>query len=251
MCTLSGRTVAVLSPGAQKRGSYPPSPPHQLDSTKGCLMEWLGQRCVMKWMRERDLLIAQTMAFVQSVTGKKPDGRRICLRPTRLRTGRRRCALADATPALPTLPRRCTTSRPCWPRAAPLPNRRKPAPIAPARPAGRLPVRDPGPRRQFPRASGTVQPRARGLLQRHHGQGPRLAQGEANCRRGWANSQPPFGPLLPADLLQHRQQVRQKRLRVFAHREVAEALHDGGLAAGDAVRHRKRLLRRAGIIVFA
>jgi len=30
----------------------------------------------MKWMRERDLLIAQTMAFVQSVTGKKPDGDR-------------------------------------------------------------------------------------------------------------------------------------------------------------------------------
>jgi hypothetical protein len=28
----------------------------------------------MKWMRERDLLIAQTMEFVQSVTGKKPDG---------------------------------------------------------------------------------------------------------------------------------------------------------------------------------
>src|SRR4051812_47689405 len=27
----------------------------------------------MKWMIERDLLIAQTMAFVQSVTGKKPD----------------------------------------------------------------------------------------------------------------------------------------------------------------------------------
>jgi hypothetical protein len=27
----------------------------------------------MKWMRERDLLIAQTMAFVQSVTGKQPD----------------------------------------------------------------------------------------------------------------------------------------------------------------------------------
>ena len=27
----------------------------------------------MKWMRERDLLIAQTMAFVQSATGKKPD----------------------------------------------------------------------------------------------------------------------------------------------------------------------------------
>ena len=27
----------------------------------------------MKWMKERDLLIAQTMAFVESVTGKKPD----------------------------------------------------------------------------------------------------------------------------------------------------------------------------------
>jgi hypothetical protein len=27
----------------------------------------------MKWMKERDLLIAQTMEFVQSVTGKKPD----------------------------------------------------------------------------------------------------------------------------------------------------------------------------------
>jgi hypothetical protein len=27
----------------------------------------------MKWMRERDLLIAQTMAFVESVTGKRPD----------------------------------------------------------------------------------------------------------------------------------------------------------------------------------
>jgi hypothetical protein len=27
----------------------------------------------MKWMRERDLLIAQTMAFVESVTGKTPE----------------------------------------------------------------------------------------------------------------------------------------------------------------------------------
>ncbi len=27
----------------------------------------------MKWIMERDLLIAQTMAFVQSVTGKKPE----------------------------------------------------------------------------------------------------------------------------------------------------------------------------------
>jgi hypothetical protein len=27
----------------------------------------------MKWTKERDLLIAQTMAFVQSITGKKPE----------------------------------------------------------------------------------------------------------------------------------------------------------------------------------
>ncbi len=27
----------------------------------------------MKWTRERDLLIAQTMTFVQSITGKKPE----------------------------------------------------------------------------------------------------------------------------------------------------------------------------------
>lgn len=27
----------------------------------------------MKWVMERDLLVAQTMAFVQSVTGKKPE----------------------------------------------------------------------------------------------------------------------------------------------------------------------------------
>lgn len=30
----------------------------------------------MKWMKERDLLIAQTMAFVQSVTGKLPESDR-------------------------------------------------------------------------------------------------------------------------------------------------------------------------------
>ena len=35
----------------------------------------------MKWMRERDLLIAQTMAFVQSVTGKKPDDDMLVVAP--------------------------------------------------------------------------------------------------------------------------------------------------------------------------
>ena len=68
----------------------------------------------MKWMRERDLLIAQTMAFVQSVTGKKPEAENtlatsITLLP--VETSRPRSKL----PALLTLPRRYTTSRPCWP----------------------------------------------------------------------------------------------------------------------------------------
>jgi len=35
----------------------------------------------MKWMRERDLLIAQTMAFVESVTGKKPDASKFGANP--------------------------------------------------------------------------------------------------------------------------------------------------------------------------
>jgi hypothetical protein len=35
----------------------------------------------MKWMRERDLLIAQTMEFVQSVTGKRPDAEIAGARP--------------------------------------------------------------------------------------------------------------------------------------------------------------------------
>jgi hypothetical protein len=44
----------------------------------------------MKWMKERDLLIAQTMAFVQSVTGKKA-------------TAEARAALIESTPIESTL----------------------------------------------------------------------------------------------------------------------------------------------------
>jgi hypothetical protein len=36
----------------------------------GFLLKCLRLRCKMKWMKERDLLIAQTKAFVQSVTDK-------------------------------------------------------------------------------------------------------------------------------------------------------------------------------------
>jgi len=41
----------------------------------------------MKWMRERDLLIAQTMAFVQSVTGKKPDADKLFTNSAALSAG--------------------------------------------------------------------------------------------------------------------------------------------------------------------
>jgi hypothetical protein len=38
----------------------------------------------MKWMRERDLLIAQTMAFVQSVAGKKLEAEKAIAAPVSL-----------------------------------------------------------------------------------------------------------------------------------------------------------------------
>ncbi|MCK1511221.1 hypothetical protein IVB22_01260 [Bradyrhizobium sp. 190] len=38
----------------------------------------------MKWMRERDLLIAQTMEFVQSVTGKTPETEKTVTTPVAL-----------------------------------------------------------------------------------------------------------------------------------------------------------------------
>jgi hypothetical protein len=57
----------------------------------------------MKWMKERDLLIAQTMAFVQSVTGKTPEAEktvRASVTPLSVETSettRPAAALSDAT----------------------------------------------------------------------------------------------------------------------------------------------------------
>jgi cytochrome c556 len=70
----------------------------------------------MKWMRERDLLIAQTMAFVQSVTGKKPDAeifaRSEPVTPTRLPDVEAMLAEAVAVsePPKPAAPARPATS---------------------------------------------------------------------------------------------------------------------------------------------
>ena len=57
----------------------------------------------MKWMKERDLLIAQTMAFVQSVTGKTPEAEKTVTTSVALlsvetsETIRTAAALPDAT----------------------------------------------------------------------------------------------------------------------------------------------------------
>jgi hypothetical protein len=61
----------------------------------------------MKWMRERDLLIAQTMAFVQSVTGKKPEAEVFAradiapVTPTRLPDVEAMLAEAISVPEMP------------------------------------------------------------------------------------------------------------------------------------------------------
>jgi hypothetical protein len=58
----------------------------------------------MKWMKERDLLIAQTMAFVQSVTGKIPEAEATIAEPVvappaaRLETARPASLASDVAP---------------------------------------------------------------------------------------------------------------------------------------------------------
>ena len=49
----------------------------------------------MKWMRERDLLIAQTMAFVQSVTGKRPDADKLVANSTAAEASRPAAFMPD------------------------------------------------------------------------------------------------------------------------------------------------------------
>jgi hypothetical protein len=58
----------------------------------------------MKWMRERDLLIAQTMAFVQSVTGKKPDADQFAASPAAFASSAAPAAAPKSTPVAVTIP---------------------------------------------------------------------------------------------------------------------------------------------------
>lgn len=53
----------------------------------------------MKWIKERDLFIAQTMAFVQSVTGKKPGAEaRVAPRDVLFRSPQVQSSLAQSAP---------------------------------------------------------------------------------------------------------------------------------------------------------
>ena len=77
----------------------------------------------MKWMKERDLLIAQTMAFVQSVTGKTPEAEKTVSASVSLlsveasETTRPAAALYQTQP-FPTLRR-------CWRKRHPPPRRQR------------------------------------------------------------------------------------------------------------------------------
>ena len=58
----------------------------------------------MKWIKERDLFIAQTMAFVQSVTGKKPAAEaRVAPRDVLFQSPQVQSSLAQSAPLDETL----------------------------------------------------------------------------------------------------------------------------------------------------
>ena len=74
----------------------------------------------MKWMRERDLLIAQTMAFVQSVTGKTPEAEKTVAEKTVTAS----VALSPSRHPKPSArPLPFPPLRLCWRRRGPLPRR--------------------------------------------------------------------------------------------------------------------------------
>jgi hypothetical protein len=64
----------------------------------------------MKWMRERDLLIAQTKAFVQSVAGKRPDAAKSVANSTAAEVYKPAAAPAAFVPDLEALLARTTVA---------------------------------------------------------------------------------------------------------------------------------------------
>jgi hypothetical protein len=98
----------------------------------------------MKWMRERDLLIAQTMAFVQSVTGKPPEAVMTTSMPTAVVTIETSESIAESAPLADIaalLAQKMPTSSACAPTPAPVPTETPPE-LTPPAPLPRLDLRD-------------------------------------------------------------------------------------------------------------
>ena len=95
----------------------------------------------MKWMRERDLLIAQTMAFVQSVTGKPPEALKTVTAPAAVLTIETSESTAEPAP-LADIAALLAPKMPTSP-SVPAPAPTEPA-LEPSRPAAlpRLDLRD-------------------------------------------------------------------------------------------------------------
>jgi hypothetical protein len=126
----------------------------------------------MKWMRERDHLIAQTMAFVQSVTGKRPDAEK----PPAAAANR------PAAPAMPDIEAMLAET---------IASAEPPKLIQPGRPTGRSEYQNEIQARvAISRPPAALPPGARGILQRDHGQGSGVARqgGPAAAARQIANA---------------------------------------------------------------
>ena len=184
----------------------------------------------MKWMRERDLLIAQTMAFVQSVTGKKPDAGMFAGAPEAATATTLTTTVVDVAAMVTetTVISEPAKSEP----AKSEPAKSEPAavravhirvvqlrtgqigatevratqadPRSACRAAVRCPIRDQGTDCELPRASRALPARARRVLQRDHGQGPRRLgrkRRAATIRQIATEARPPrllsIFPLLP------------------------------------------------------
>ncbi len=120
----------------------------------------------MKWMKERDLLIAQTMAFVQSVSGKKPDADMMMAAPLAEKLVYMPAAGTNSSASHPARSggnrHRCRSAEGC--SAAPVRETRHPR---------RFRIRGTGAGCDLPCPPGTVPAGARGVLQYHHGEGSR------------------------------------------------------------------------------
>ena len=98
---------------------------------------------VMKWMRERDLLIAQTMAFVQSVTGKTPEAEKTVTTSVALLSVETSETTAAALPdILPDIKALLALTQPAAQAPAEIPREEIPREISRPAPLARLDLRE-------------------------------------------------------------------------------------------------------------